>query len=170
MKLITDFDKHFPSEAVCMEKFKDFRLQSGIVCPKCGHKEHRWFPAVYHFECKACRHRLSLRSGTIMQGSKLPFLYWFKAMHLMTSPYEYFSPFEIQQQLGHRRYQPILEMCDKIRNVMGLRAAAYTLSGMAELDKGSFCSSEQAESAKKKLNTPHRFTIGGLPGKRKKVI
>lgn len=146
MKLL-DFDKHFPCETVCIENFKDFRLQSGIVCPKCGHKEHYWCSSVFHFECKGCHHRLPLRSGTIMHGSKLPFLYWFKAMHLITSTKKTFSALEIQRQLGHKRYQPIWEMCHKIRNIMGQRDARYTLSGMIELDEGYF-STEQSENDK----------------------
>ena len=146
MKLL-DFDKHFPNEAVCIEKFKDLRIKSGIVCPKCGHKEHYWCPAVYQFECKCCHHRLSIRSGTIMHGSKLPFLYWFKAMHLITSTKKTFSALEIQRQLGHKRYQPVWEMCHKIRNIMGQRDATYTLSGMIELDEGYF-STERDEEQK----------------------
>ncbi len=148
MKLL-EFDKHFPSEEVCIEKFKELRLKSGIVCPHCGGKDHLWLPASYHFECKSCHSRRSLRSGTIMHGSKLPFLYWFKAIHLLTSTKKTFSACEIQRQLGHKRYQPIWEMLHKIRSVMGQRDAQYTLSGMIELDEG-FLSTEQPEEEKTK--------------------
>ncbi len=148
MKLL-DFDKHFPSEEVCIEKFKELRLKSGIVCPHCGGKDHLWLPASYHFECKSCHSRRSLRSGTIMHGSKLPFLYWFKAIHLLTSTKKTFSACEIQRQLGHKRYQPIWEMLHKIRSVMGQRDAQYILSGMIELDEGFF-STERAEEEKTK--------------------
>lgn len=146
MKLL-DFDKHFPSEAACIEKFKELRIKSGIVCPHCGNKEHVWLPASMHFECKSCHCRRSLRSGTIMHSSKLPFLYWFKAIHLMTSTKKTFSACEMQRQLGHKRYQPIWEMLHKIRSVMGQRDAQYTLSGMIELDEGFF-STERDEKDK----------------------
>ena len=146
MKLL-DFDKHFPSESVCIETFKKLRIKSGIVCPHCGNKEHVWLPASMHFECKSCHCRSSLRSGTIMHSSKLPFLYWFKAIHLMTSTKKTFSASEMQRQLGHKRYQPIWEMLHKIRSVMGQRDAQYTLSGMIELDEGFF-STERDEKEK----------------------
>ncbi|OIP84502.1 MAG: hypothetical protein AUK44_02240 [Porphyromonadaceae bacterium CG2_30_38_12] len=68
---------------------------------------HIWLPTSMHFECKSCHCRRSLRSGTIMHGSKLPFLYWFKAIHLFTSTKKNFSASEMQRQLGHKRYQPI---------------------------------------------------------------
>ena len=79
MKLL-DFDKHFPSEDVCIEKFKEIRIKSGVVCPHFGDTKYLWLPTSLHFECKSCHSRHSLRSGTIMHGSKLPFLYWFKAL------------------------------------------------------------------------------------------
>jgi hypothetical protein len=44
----------------------------------------------------------------VMQSSKLPFQYWFIAMHLMSSTKKSFSAKEVQRQLGHKRYQPIL--------------------------------------------------------------
>lgn len=148
MKLL-EFDKHYPTEAACIEKFKSLRLKSGISCPHCGHKDHLWLPSSLHFECKNCHKRRSLRSGTIMHGSNLPFLYWFKAIHLLTSTKKTFSASEIQRQLGHKRYQPIWEMCHKIRSVMGQRDAQYTLSGMIELDEGFF-STERDEQEKDK--------------------
>jgi uncharacterized protein YbaR (Trm112 family) len=84
MKL-SDFDKHYPTEKSCIIRFKEMCIQSGVVCPHCGHREHLWLPASMHFECKNCHHLQSLRSGTIIHSSKLPFLYWFEAIHLMTS-------------------------------------------------------------------------------------
>ncbi|HEY5507119.1 MAG TPA: IS1595 family transposase [Paludibacter sp.] len=151
MKLL-DFDKHFPSEAVCIEKFKELRIKSGIVCPHCGNKEHLWLPASMHFECKSCHCRRSLRSGTIMHGSKLPFLYWLKTIHLMTSTKKTFSASKMQRQLGHKRYyQPIWEMLHKIRSVMGQRDAQYTLSGMIELDEGFFSTERDDEEKTKAL-------------------
>ena len=42
-----------------------------------------------------------------MQGTKLPFQYWFIAMHLITSTKKSFSANEIQRQLGHKRYEPM---------------------------------------------------------------
>jgi DNA-directed RNA polymerase subunit RPC12/RpoP len=91
MKLL-DFDKHFPSEAVCIEKFKELRIKSGIVCPHCGNKEHIWLPASMNFECKSCHSRRSLRSGTIMHGSKLPFYISLKPFICSQAPKRPFQP------------------------------------------------------------------------------
>ena len=112
MRLI-DFAKHFPDENSCRETFKKYREQEGIVCKKCGNKTHYWKKKREQWECKKCTHRTTLKSGTVMQHSKLPFQYWFIAMHLLTSTKKSFSAKEVQRQLGHKRYEPIWYMLHK---------------------------------------------------------
>jgi DNA-directed RNA polymerase subunit RPC12/RpoP len=135
---ILDFYKDFPDEISCKEKFKELRLQQGIRCKKCGGTEHYWKKNREQWECKNCTHRTTLKSGTVMENSKLPYLYWFIAMHLLTCTKKSFSAKEVQRELGHKRYQPIWEMMHKIRSVMGLRDDEYSLEKEVELDDGFF--------------------------------
>lgn len=137
MKLI-EFTKHYPDESSCRLAFKKYREKEGVVCSKCGNTTHYWKKKREQWECKKCRHRTTLKSGTVMHHSKLPFQYWFIAMHLITSTKKTFSAKEIQRQLGHKRYEPIWAMMHKIRLVMGMRDAKYKLSEEVELDDGFF--------------------------------
>lgn len=146
---LLNFIKEFPDEESCKLKFKEIRDQEGVVCPHCGGKDHYWKSDKWQYECKKCHFRTTLRSGTIMHGSKLPFRYWFVAMHLLTSTKRSFSAQEIQRQLGHKRYQPIWTMMHKLRDAMGNRDGQYTLSGAIELDEGFF-STETSEGDKNK--------------------
>ncbi len=70
-----------------------------------------------------------------MENSKLPFMYWYVAMHLLTNTKKSFSAAELQRQLGHKRYQPIWEMVCKLRDVMGKRDNLYQLTDEVELDE-----------------------------------
>ena len=135
---LIDFAKHFPDKNSCRETFKKYREQEGIVCKKCGNKTHYWKKKREQWECKKCTHRTTLKSGTVMQHSKLPFQYWFIAMRLLTSTKKSFSAKEVQRQLGHKRYEPIWYMLHKLRSVMGLRDDEYKLSDEVELDEGFF--------------------------------
>lgn len=137
MNLI-EFTENFPDEESCKAKFKEIREQEGIKCRKCGHGKHYWKRDKEQYECKKCRTRMSLKSGTVLHKSKLPYRYWFIAMHLLTSTKKTFSAREIQRQLGHKRYQPIWHMMHKLRIAMGKRDAKYQLSGEMELDDGFF--------------------------------
>lgn len=137
MKLI-EFTNHFPNEESCKEAFKAYRLKQGITCRKCGGISHYWKKNREQWECKNCQYRTTLKSGTVLHGSKLPFQYWFIAMHLITSTKKSFSAKEIQRQLGHKRYEPIWAMMHKLRSVMGLRDNQYQLKEEIELDEGFF--------------------------------
>lgn len=132
-----NFTANFESEESCRNHFKDERDKIGVQC-KCGSKEHFWIKSRWSYECKACRKRISLRSGTIMQSSNLSFLIWYKTMFLLTATKKGFSAKEIQTQLGLKRYEPVWAMVHKLRKAMGNRDARYTLEGMIEFDEGYF--------------------------------
>ena len=108
------------------------------MCPKCGCTEHYWKNDKQSFECKHCGHRQGLKADTIMHGSRLPFRYWFTAMHQLTSTENSFSASEIQRQLGHKYYGPIWAMVHKLRDAMGKRDDRYMLDGELEIDEGFF--------------------------------
>ena len=127
---IIDFVSRFPDETSCKQKFKEYREEVGVVCSKCGGKDHYWKRDKEQWECKNCKTRTTLKSGTVMHKSKLPFRYWFITMHLLTSTKKSFSAKEIQRQLGHNRYHPIWHM--------GKRDGEYVLAGRIELDEGYF--------------------------------
>ena len=102
-----DFIEHFPNEEACRNHFKRERDKIGVSCKKCGHSEHYWIKSRWSYECKKCRSRTSLRSGTIMQSSNLSFLTWYKTIFLLSATKKGFSAKEIQRQLGMKRYEPV---------------------------------------------------------------
>lgn len=144
MSLINFIDQ-FPDEDSCKQKFKEYRDHVGVVCSKCGGKYHYWKQDKEQYECKSCKTRTTLKSGTVMHKSKLPFRYWFITMHLLTATKKSFSAKEIQRQLGHKRYHPIWHMVHKLRESMGKRDGEYILAGRIELDEGYFSTEIPAE-------------------------
>tara|TARA_R110002096_G_C14611280_1_gene723425 strand:+ start:927 stop:1862 length:936 start_codon:yes stop_codon:yes gene_type:complete len=137
MNLI-EFIEQYPDESSCKSKFKEYREEVGVTCAKCKGTDHYWKQDKEQYECKKCKTRTTLRSGTVMHKSKLPYRHWFIAMHLLTSTKKSFSAKEIQRQLGHKRYAPIWHMVHKLRLSMGKRDEQYILSGAIELDEGFF--------------------------------
>ena len=131
------FSAHFETEDDCREHFKLERDKIGLTC-KCGSTEHFWIKSRLSYECKKCRSRTSLKSGTIMENSNLSFLIWYKTMFLMSVTKKGFSAKEIQKQLGLKRYEPVWAMVHKLRKAMGNRDAKYTLEGMIEFDEAYF--------------------------------
>jgi hypothetical protein len=133
-----DFVKKYPSEASCIKHFREVKEAKGIVCKKCGSTRHYWNKTYNSHDCCNCRYRTTLRSGTVMESSNLPFQYWLYAIYLMTMTKKGISGKELQRQLGHKRYEPIWLMMHKIRLVMGMRDDNYELEGVVEIDDAFF--------------------------------
>jgi len=133
-----DFGLRFPDEDSCIEFFKAKREELGIKCPKCKNTTHYWKKDKQMFQCKQCGYRTALRSGTVLENSHLPYLYWFKAILLLSATKKTFSANEIQKQLNHETYEPIWSMLHKIREAMGRRDSRYNLTEYIEIDEGFF--------------------------------
>lgn len=143
------FTAEFDSEESCRNHFKEERDKIGVICRECSNTSHYCIKSQWSYECKSCRSRTSLRSGTVMQSSKLSFLIWYKTMFLLTTTKKGFSSKEIQRQLGLKRYEPVWAiMVHKLRKAMGNRDDRYTLEGMIEMDEGYF-TIEASENAHK---------------------
>jgi len=132
------FNEIFTDEASCRIYLKNKREQQGIVCKNCNGTKHYWLASVEKWRCAQCKTCLNLRSGTIMEKSKLPVYSWFLAIHLVSSVKKSFSALEMQKQLGCKRYEPVWYMMHKIRRTMGKRDSQYKLKGEIEVDDTYF--------------------------------
>jgi len=143
MKLI-EFFKQFPNEQTCKDHFREQRQKEGITCRKCKGTKHYWMQTIEQFQCKECRTRTTLKSGTVMESSNISFRDWYIVMHLMTATKKGISAKEMQRQLGFKRYEPVWFMMQKIRVAMGARDEKHELSGFTEIDEGYFTTIESA--------------------------
>lgn len=140
-----DFYDKFKDEKACKDYIRQIREQEGVVCKKCSGKSHYWKNDKEVWECKSCSFRTSLRSGTVMEGSKLPYSYWLAGMQFLTATKKSFSAKYIQEELGHKRYEPIWAMLHKLRMVMGHRDKLYRLTEYVEMDEGFFESADKKD-------------------------
>ena len=135
---ILKFTQQFPTNESCKLHFKLERENQGIVCKKCSQTEHYWLKSKWQWQCKKCSFRTTLRSGTIMEHSNLPFITWYLCMAFMSFSKKGLSALEMRRQLGHKRYNTIWVLMHKIRTGMGQRDDKYNLSGFIEFDEGHF--------------------------------
>ena len=77
----------FPDDATAEAWFAEQRWGSNPHCPHCGSlkivdkQKHKSMP----YRCKDCRKRFSVKTGTIMQSSKLGYQAWAITIYLMTT-------------------------------------------------------------------------------------
>ena len=137
MKII-EFITRFSDEDSCRAYYRDIRKKEGVVCKKCKCEKHYWLQGKWQFQCSSCSFRTSLKSGTVMENSRLPLRTWFLIMLLMTATKKGVSACEMQRQVGHKRYKTIWGIMHRLRELMGKRDDLYQLEDMVEFDEGYF--------------------------------
>jgi len=81
---MTQFMEDYGSEEQCAEALFRWRWPTGFVCPRCEHTRYCRIQSRSLYQCRGCRHQVSLIAGTILASTKLPLRTWFLAMYLMT--------------------------------------------------------------------------------------
>lgn len=118
--LTKDALKLYRNEDLAVEAFKEYRFHKGIICKKCGDPHHYWLSSKQQFQCKQCRFRTTLQSGTLLEGSKLPISYLFIALYLLKNNRRDLSVAEFQQQTGHKYSEPLYDFMRKIRQQLSI--------------------------------------------------
>ena len=118
MNLIDQLQNH-ACEASCKIAFKAHRELLGVTCKKCQSTDQHWNERKSFWRCGNCDFKTTLKSGTALQHTKMPFKTWFQVVALMSSTTKGFSAKEVQIKMKHKRYEPIWYMMHKIRTQMG---------------------------------------------------
>lgn len=69
---IIGFALKFPDEASLYAFFKEYPEKQGLQCRKCGGSTFHWLKTHDRWQCKKCMAQIGLRSGTLLESSKLP--------------------------------------------------------------------------------------------------
>lgn len=75
---------HFADQKSRRIHFEAQRDKEGVVCNRCRSTEHYWLQNKWNYQCKYGTARISLRSGTILESSKLSFMIWYKTIFLLS--------------------------------------------------------------------------------------
>lgn len=135
---IADFFQQYANEQSCKDFFKQKREAAGLSCKKCSSINLYWISKENRWRCNDCRHPMGLKYGTIMENSNLGYRLWLWGLYLMSLTKKGFSALEMQRLIGHKRYEPVWLMMEKIRISMGHRDEKYSLDGFIEMDEGFF--------------------------------
>ncbi len=133
-RTLRQFQLQFASEEACQQYLAACRWPEGYRCPRCAHDRGYALVGGRRWQCAACRHQVSLTSGTILHNTKTPLTLWFWAAYLMTTDKRGVSALLLQRQLGFRRYETAWMMLHKLRRAM-VNAAREPLHGKVEIDE-----------------------------------
>lgn len=149
MKL-DNFNEAFKSEKQCRLAFKLMRDKQGVVCKKCGNIRQYWLKNIEQYQCSQCNFRTTLRSGTVMEASKLSFKIWLTAIFIMSIHKKGVSALEMQRILGLKRYEPVWLMMQKIRLNIGHIMENLVLDEYVEMDEGAFVAKNEKQDKDEK--------------------
>jgi len=97
-----EFSQKFPNEEAARNFFKTRRWNEEPVCGHCSsisvteRKDHK--PMAYR--CKDFRKHFSVRTGTVLAESRLPFLKWLLTIYMLTSARKVIPSTQMACKLG----------------------------------------------------------------------
>lgn len=97
---VPEFYKRFPTEEVCAEFIAAERWDGEPVCPHCKNRKTYKVAGCMGYKCAACRKRFSVRTGTIMESSKVTLQTWLFAIYMMTTARKGISSVQFAKELG----------------------------------------------------------------------
>jgi transposase-like protein len=132
---LSELFEQYGTERQCEQALEQARWPEGFHCPHCGgtHHSHFYVEDTQYWQCRACRHQTSLRSGTIFHSSKLALRTWFQALFLMSQSKNNIAALELKRQLGVG-YPTAWRVKHKLMQVMAEREAGRALQGDVVMD------------------------------------
>ena len=130
---LVQFMDEYGTEEKCTQALFRWRWPNGFVCPRCEHTGHWRHQSRALYQCRRCRHQVSLTAGTILASTKLPLRIWFPAMYLMTQTKNGISALELSRQLAVS-YNTAWKVKHKLMQVMKERDDTRSLGGWVQLD------------------------------------
>ena len=151
----------FPDDAAAEKWFAGIRWPDQLGCPKCGSVnvqdecKHKTMP----YRCCDCAKKFSVRTGTVMEKSKLGYQTWAIAIYLLNTSLKGVASTKLARDLGITQ-KSAWYLAHRIRETWDDSTTQF--SGPVEVDEAYMGGSEKNKRAHQKLHAG-RGTVGKAP-------
>lgn len=95
-----EFFKRFPDEDAARKYFEVKRWKGSINCPHCGSLSVAECKVPMPYRCRDCRKHFSVRTGTVLEESRLPLHKWLMAIYMLTTARKGIPSTQMAKELG----------------------------------------------------------------------
>ena len=151
----------FPNEAAARTWFENQRWSDGIRCARCNGSEVAAVASAkpMPYRCRPCRKYFSVRTGTVMERSKITLKKWAYAIYLCTTSLKGVSSLKLHRDL-HITQKSAWFMAHRIRRA--LTDGGFIAAGPVEADETFVGGKEINKHADRKLRAG-RGKVGKTP-------
>ena len=134
ISIIQLLDDVFPDEQSARVWFEETRWPDGRACAKCGSVQTSEVPneKPMPYWCTDCRQYFSVKTGTVMQSSKLSLRKWAVAIYAMVTNLKGISSMKLHRELGIAQ-KNAWHLMHRIREAM--RSDDPLFRGLVEADE-----------------------------------
>ena len=155
--------RKFPDDATAEAWLIEQRWPNGIACPHCGSTnvqtgaKHKTMP--YRCRERQCAKRFSLKTGTVMEGSKLGFQVWLVATFLMATNLKSVSSMKLHRDLSINQRSAWF-LAHRLRATLSKESTLF--SGPVEVDESYFGGRRRnmSNTRRKELTDTGRGAVG----------
>ena len=133
---LVELTRKFPDNETAERWFVETRWPNGVACPKCGsfNVQERPTRKPQPYRCRDCRKDFSVKTGTLMQSSKLGLQVWAVAFYLLATGTKGTSSMKLHRDLNITQ-KSAWHLARRIREAIKDRAPELLLDGPIEADE-----------------------------------